>query len=326
MNRKISEQIKIDPSDVHQNFKDLSIKLFCCRHWVLEEWECNDLKVPFWRMYHNAIAGSTILYKDRILHLDQDTILIIPPNTSFSSQLKQNYPKGDESIKGRSFVAEDHLETLKSTGKVDHLFIHFSLGYPLDFVNNNIYEIRFNPGNEKLLHEIKEACTTNTITDFRSCLLIKQLLLDCLLQLPNDIWESGNIDFRILRSIKEIESNFKAQISNTQLANAANMATNSFARLFKMSTGITTQQYILKLKVQAACNLMHHTHKSLDEIAFDCGFSDRHHFSKIFKKVLNVNPSDYKKRLKIDSYHLISLPQDQKIAKTILNSWDRGPR
>lgn len=313
MNMKISEEIKMDPSDAHQNFKDLSVKLFCCRYWILDEWECNDLKVPFWRMYHNSISGSTIKYKERTIHLDQEIILIIPPNTSFSSQLKQKYHSGDESIKGRSFGTSDNLETLKSTGKVDHLFIHFSLGYPLDFVNNDIYEIKFDQSNHKLLKEIKEACTTNTITGFRECLLTKQLLLDCLLTLPNNIWESGNIDFRILKSIKFVESNFKTKITNEQLADEASMATNSFARLFKMSIGITTQQYILKLKVQAACNFMHHTNKSLDQIAFECGFSDRHHFSKIFKKVLKVNPSDYKRRLKIDSYNLMNNSQSSNL-------------
>eukprot|EP01133_Synstelium_polycarpum_P013544 gene13544-15949_t len=297
--RKISEEIKIDPSDVHQNFKDVSVKLFCCRYWILEEWECNDLKVPFWRIYHNSISGSTITYKDKTIQLNEDMLLIIPPNTSFSSQLKQSNSTGDESIKGRKFGRNDHLETLKSRGKVDHLFIHFSLGYPLDFVNNGIHEVKFNANNSLLLAQIKEACIADRITSFQECLRTKQLIADCLLQLPNDIWESGNIDHRILKSIKFIELHFKKKITNEQLADAANMATNSFARLFKMSTGIPTQQYILKLRIQASCNLMHHSNKSLDEISFECGFSDRHHFSKIFKKILKVNPSDYKRQLKL---------------------------
>jgi AraC-like DNA-binding protein len=298
---KISEKIKLDPSDVHQSFKDLNIKLLCCRYWILEEWECNDLKVPFWRMYYNSIAGAIIKHKNKAVHLNSGTIIIIPPNTSFSSQLKPNYPKEDESIKGRSFVATDNLDVLASKGKVDHLFIHFSLGYPLDLVSNNVYEIEINKNNVEFLNEIKNACISNTITGFRESLLIKQILLESLLKLPTAMWESGNIDFRILNSIKFIEVNAKTKITNAQLANMANMATNSFARLFKLSTGITTQQYILTLKVQAASNYIHHTHKSLDEIAFECGFSDRHHFSKIFKKVLKINPSDYKNRLKAQS-------------------------
>jgi len=304
MSLRISEQKKIDPAEVQQEFTDLNIKLFCCRYWILEEWECIDLKVPFWRIYHNSVPGSSIHYKDKIIHLNQDSIIIIPPNTSFSSQLKTHHPRGNESIKGRSFHKTDELDTLGSAEMVDHLFIHFSLGYPLDFVNNDIYELKFQPGKQQLLDEIKDACIHHKITGFREGLLTKQLILDCLFQLPEDIWNSENVDFRILKAIKFIELNYRLKITNQQLADAANMATNSFARLFKLSTGITTQQYILKLKVQAASNLMHHTHKSLDEIAYECGFSDRHHFSKIFKKILRVNPSAYKKRFKMNAYHL----------------------
>ncbi|MET4141877.1 AraC family transcriptional regulator [Pedobacter sp. UYP1] len=299
MTRKLSEEIKIDPSAVHQNFKELSIKLFCCRYWILEEWECDDLKVPFWRIYHNSIAGSTIRFKDGTIPLNNENILIIPPNTSFSSQLKRNFNFQDESIIGRKFIETDSLTTLKSNGKVDHFFIHFSLGYPLDFVNNSIYLSKLNESISHLLTEIKKACMTDLITSMKESLRVKQLIAACLLNLPDEIWDSGNIDHRILKSIKFIEGNFRRKITNEQLADASNMAINSFARLFKMSTKITTQHYILKLRVEASCHLMHHSNKSLDEISYECGFSDRHHFSKIFKKTMKVNPSDYKRQLKM---------------------------
>jgi AraC-like DNA-binding protein len=299
MARKLSEEIKIDPSAVHQNFKELSIKLFCCRYWILEEWECDDLKVPFWRIYHNSLGGSTIKFKDNTIPLSNENILIIPPNTSFSSQLRRNFKHEDESILGRKFIETDDLTTLKSTGKVDHFFIHFSLGYPLDFINNHVYEIKLSEAVNQLLDEIKKACISDTITCMKESLRVKHLIAVSLLDLPDEIWESGNIDHRILKSIKFIEGNFRKKITNEQLADTANMAINSFARLFKMSTKIATQQYILKLRVEAACNLMHHSNKSLDEISYECGFSDRHHFSKIFKKTMKVNPSDYKKQLKM---------------------------
>ncbi|KIO77556.1 AraC family transcriptional regulator [Pedobacter lusitanus] len=299
MVRKISEEIKTDPSDVHQNFKELSVKLLCCRYWILEEWECDDFKAPFWRIYYNSLGGSTIKFKDRTIPLNNENIIIIPPNTSFSSQLRRNFNHEDESILGRKFIKTDDLDTLKSKGKVDHFFIHFSLGYPLDFSSNRIHEIKLNEVMNLLVKEIKNACITDSITSMKECLRVKHLIAVCLLNLPDDIWESGNIDQRILKSIKFIEGNFRRKITNEQLADSANMAINSFARLFKMSTKITTQQYILKLRVEAACHLMHHSNKSLDEVSYECGFSDRHHFSKIFKKIMKVNPSDYKRQLKI---------------------------
>jgi AraC-like DNA-binding protein len=251
-------------------------------------------------MYHNSVSGSTIRFNNQNIELDEKSIIIIPPNTSFSCQLRQNDYKQDESIKGRKFGTTDDIEAVRSAGKVDHLFIHFSLGYPLDFIKAGIVKIDCNEATRGLLDKVKKSCVDETITTYSECLRTKQLISNCLLQLPEDIWESGNVDHRILKAIKYIEGNFQARITNEQLAAIATMATNSFARLFKMSTGMPAQQYILKLKVQASCNLIHHTNKSFDQISFDCGFSDRHHFSKIFKKILKINPSDYKKQLLFD--------------------------
>jgi len=299
MLKKISEQLKIDPSGVYQNFRDVQIKLFSCRYWVLEEWECDDLTVPFWRIYHSCLSGGKIIFKDRVIRIEEDSIIIIPPNTSFSSQLKKNYNKSEESIKGRRFGEEDDLRSLKNRDMVDQLFIHFSLGYPLDFLNNEVYVIRCDWIAKGLLKEIKQSCIEDTSFSFQECLRIKNLIIETLLRLPDRIWQSENIDQRIFKSIKFIEANYKNKITNEALADDANMATNSFARLFKSILGTSLQQYILKVRIEAACNLIHHTDKSLDDISYDCGFSDRHHFSKIFKKLMKVNPSDYKKRLKM---------------------------
>lgn len=300
MARKISEQLKHDPSDAQQHFKDVNIKLFCCRYWILDEWECNDLSVPFWRIYHNAVPGSTITYSGQRFTLNENVILIIPPNTAFASRLKHRHNNEDESIKGRKFRADDETARLQLLQQVDHLFIHFSLGYPLDLANTGIIQLQVNETTAALLQSIKAACVADLITSYQEGLRAKMLISHCLMQLPDTAWASGNTDHRILKAIKHIEQHFNSRLCNEALAAQANMATNSFARLFKSCTGMPMQQYILRLKVQAACNLLHHSQKSFDEISYECGFSDRHHFSKIFKKVLKMNPSSYKRQLMLN--------------------------
>jgi len=222
---------------------------------------------------------------------------LIPPNTSFSSRLKLKTRNDAESIQGKKFTLSDNLEAIRLEGGVDHFFLHFTLGFPLDFVQGGIYKLSFNNSLKYLLMQLKAACIRDTITGMQDCLRIKQLIAECLLQLPNEIWKTGNTDPRIIKSIKFIEGNFADRLSNQQLAETVNMATNSFARLFKTNTGLATHHYIMNMKVQAAIHLLHHTHKSIDEISFECGFSDRHHFSKMFKKVTSTSPSRYKKKL-----------------------------
>lgn len=298
MLEKVTERRKLDPSEIRQAFNDVSIKLLCCRYWVLEEWECSDLSVPFWRIYHNNIAGAKILFNNTITELQENIIVIIPPNTSFSTELKkENHHQSYESISGRKFAKKDTLTSIEQKHKVDHLFIHFSLGFPLDFVKTGINILPCNEATLTIIKEIQNSCSEDTNFNFSECLRINQLISYCLLQLQNNIWKFGTIDQRIFTAMKFIEKHFNERIVNEELADKANMAINSFARLFKTSTGISVQQYIIKTKIEVACNLMHHSNKTIDEIAYDCGFSDRHHFAKLFKKAMNINPAYYKKRL-----------------------------
>lgn len=60
---------------------------------------------------------------------------------------------------------------------------------------------------------------------------------------------------------------------------------------------LTFGEYIRKLRIEKAINLMADADYSLTEIAYLTGFSDQSHFNRIFKKHTGKNPSAYKKDL-----------------------------
>src|SRR6476659_6970889 len=263
MINQVTEKTKIDPSEIRQTFSDVYIKLLCCRYWVLEEWECFDLSVPFWRIYHNNISGAKIRFNGNLTKLHEKVVIIIPPNTTFSTELKGD--KHDyESINGRKINRKDSLTQIEQKRKVDHLFIHFSLGFPLDFVQTGIYVIPCDENVLQIINAIQEACMEDTFFSFSECLCVKQLIHFSILKLDSSIWKFGNIDHRIFAAMKYIDKNYNEKITNEILAEKSNMAVNSFARLFKTSAGISVQQYIIKLKIEASCNLMHHSDKTID--------------------------------------------------------------
>jgi len=297
MINKIADKTKIDPSEIRQEFSDVHIRLLCCRYWILEDWQCMDLSVPFWRIYHNNVEGAKIQYSGEITYLNKDSLIIIPPNTAFSTSLNETSNSSYENIAGRKFERGDDIAAIARKNRTDHLFIHFSLGFPLDFAKAGIYIVPVSPHIQLLIEEIQASCMNDLSFTFAECLKIKQIINTCLFHLEESIWRFGTIDQRIFATMKFIERNFNKGITNMDLANIANMAVNSFSRLFRKSTGISVQQYILKTKIEAACNLMHHSNKTIDEIAYESGFFDRHHFSKIFKRTMKVNPAYYMKNL-----------------------------
>lgn len=298
MINRVPQEIKIDPSSIRQTFREVNIKLLCCRYWILEEWTCFDLSVPFWRIYYNTIEGAEIIYNNKTIKLNKDNLIIIPPNTSFSTRLnKTPIQSNNESISGRKFTESDTTDQIVSTNKVDHLFIHFSLGFPLDYVDANVFCLEMTVQKFTLIEKILHTCIQDSPFGFFDCLEVNMLISICLMQLENSLTDFKTVDHRIFSTMAYIDNNYNEIITNNTLAAMTNMASNSFSRLFKKATGITIQQYIIKKRIENALNLMHHTDKNLDEIAHDCGFSDRFHFSKAFKKHVHMSPSYYRKNL-----------------------------
>ena len=60
---------------------------------------------------------------------------------------------------------------------------------------------------------------------------------------------------------------------------------------------LTFGNYIRKLRIEKAIDLLNSSQYSLIEIAYLTGFSDQSHFTRIFKKVTGHNPSTYRKTL-----------------------------
>lgn len=295
MGNVILERLKYDPSDIKQTFPEINIHLHCCRYWVLKEWDCSKMAFPFWRLYYNSIGNASVNYKGITTKLTSDKILIIPPNTSYSSSLKGcSGGNINESIVGKKITS---LNQLNDNNISDHLFIHFNLGKSFDLLEPGVYTFSVN-GKESLLEEIKRYCIEGENQfNFPTCAVINSLILILLKEIPLNNWNISKLDNRVANAVYYIETHLEEQLSNQTLANMANMVTNSFARLFRENTGLSIQQYIKKKRIDKALILLHHSVISIDDMASQCGFSDRFHFSKVFKELMGMSPVAYRKQL-----------------------------
>ena len=58
---------------------------------------------------------------------------------------------------------------------------------------------------------------------------------------------------------------------------------------------VNFKQYLNKLRINHALEIMKDTTLSITEVAMQCGFSDSTYFSKVFKKYTGKSPLDYYK-------------------------------
>lgn len=291
------EKQKYDPWELQQEIANFKVTIHCCRYWMLSEWECKNMSFPFWRLYHSRLGGSYVQFEGKRIELVPGKVIVIPPYTSFSSQLKGTEP--NENIQGIRIQKEEEISFYQKRGMTDQMFVHFNLGYPYDQIQPDVYEITIDSEMEEAVRDIEyDRLQEPNSIGFSSNLKLVSFVLSALQQIPPSLWQQPEIDSRILKTIRYIDKNLDKPLSNEELSALANLATNSFARLFRECMNNSVQQYIQQRRIDQAVIMLHHSDLSIDEISSQCGFYDRHHFSRVFRRQTGIPPGIYRQKMR----------------------------
>jgi AraC-like DNA-binding protein len=93
-----------------------------------------------------------------------------------------------------------------------------------------------------------------------------------------------------------IDAEFASELNLEALSRQAGLSPGYLNRAFKISTGLTPHQYILRIRVDRAKHLIQESNRSLDEIAEQVGFADGSHMTSVFWKVCGKPPSHFRNR------------------------------
>ncbi|MHC1773680.1 MAG: DNA-binding response regulator [Flexilinea sp.] len=95
---------------------------------------------------------------------------------------------------------------------------------------------------------------------------------------------------------KFIEENFRDKnLSLITTASHVGISPNYLSSLLSKETGETFTEYINKIRIKEAMNLLKSSVESSAEISSEVGYNDPYYFSKIFKKIVGLTPREYKK-------------------------------
>lgn len=103
-----------------------------------------------------------------------------------------------------------------------------------------------------------------------------------------------------------IQGHYGTPLNIAKLAEIACMSERTFLRQFSASTGFKPNQYIQRLRVQKACDLLEASSQSFEQIAAQVGYEDVNSLRKVFTKTIGLTPSEFKVRF-VWTPHLISL-------------------
>lgn len=106
-------------------------------------------------------------------------------------------------------------------------------------------------------------------------------------------YDSG---FEIIKKIMlYIQSNYMEEITLDSLCNAGGLGRTSCTKLFQKYVNTTPIEYVRRYRIAKSIELLKSTDKTVTEIAYETGFSGTSFFTKTFKEMLGITPSQMKK-------------------------------
>jgi len=102
----------------------------------------------------------------------------------------------------------------------------------------------------------------------------------------------------ILPQIQQhMRANLNQQLTLDDLAQFSHLSKFHFSRKYRALTGFSPLQHFVHLKMEHACFLLEQGQLSISDIAFELGYDDALYFSRVFRKIYHLSPSQFRKEL-----------------------------
>lgn len=130
----------------------------------------------------------------------------------------------------------------------------------------------------RLLHELAHCPFVHLASEEYAC--------------PSDMSDSI-----IQRANLYLNQHYQEDVTLEQVAGHVGMNPSALCRYYKRHTGKKLFEYLVGLRISYATKLLAYRHKSIGEIAYDCGYNNISNFNRQFKRIVGKTPSEYENHL-----------------------------
>jgi PAS domain S-box-containing protein len=95
--------------------------------------------------------------------------------------------------------------------------------------------------------------------------------------------------------VEYIHRHYDQRLTSESLAEMAGLSASQYERRFRRAFGCSTRQYLIRVRVEKAAQLLAETELSVSHVALACGFYDHAHFSRAFGRLMSSSPTDFRR-------------------------------
>lgn len=278
----------------HLNFPpDFPVIGYVDKHWILSDEESGYLHC------HNCLEigychkgnGSFLIENKNVRFSDED-IIVICPNTMHIS--KSDHDTSSEWEYIYIDVASLVQEYLTTEVDVLSIFMFDSPDFP-----NNLSGREFPVLKNLLFHIFSELREKKDQYQLNTALLCIVFLTELTRILPRKSSSSFcPIEARlaIYPALEYVAANYMNPIKMNLLADTCHLSPTHFRRLFRGLMQMSPLDYLNRIRVQKACELLYSTEESVLTIALAVGFTDNTAFNRNFRRIMGMTPLKWRKQ------------------------------
>lgn len=274
--------------------KSFDLALLNIGHFSGKEWNYGPICSGFSRFYLVDEGSATVTIGGRAHTLSKGHVYLIPSLLTHSDRCHQQF---------------------------GHYYIHFvdCSKHILDYFHKYDMPLQLDSTAEdqQIIRRLLSLCPDSSLSDplpetydnstsmiqlvqrFKLLPLGKQMEVNALLMLLlsrffDKAKQQENVsDQRILKALYHIGNNLDKTFSIEEMAEEAHLGVYRFIRLFRQQTGYTPVEYIIRQRILHAQMLFIDGNHTLKEVAGMVGYSNYAYFTRSFKKVTELTPSEF---------------------------------
>ena len=147
--------------------------------------------------------------------------------------------------------------------------------------------------------------TTASSDDYVRDMKINALLNQLLVLLMEESWNPKEDDSKrqkksMLPIKVYLDEHYREKIVLDELSDKFYVNKYYMTRLFKEQYGVSINSYIQRLKITKAKKMLRFTNDTLENIGVECGIGEPNYFSRMFKRIEGITPSEYRRQWKAE--------------------------
>jgi AraC family transcriptional regulator len=99
---------------------------------------------------------------------------------------------------------------------------------------------------------------------------------------------------RLRRVTELVHAEIEDELSLNKMAEAAGLSAAHFSQMFRKSTGESPHQFVLRLRVERAKEMLRAPKARVLDVAIACGFKTQQHFARVFRRACGATPTEYR--------------------------------